>query len=157
MWNFQPHHCQKDHYLNDHFSSLWEELWKEKLNCWLAVFFKNVFHPRLKFSFTSWNFCDFKDAQQHVFFFGLPEPCFKLLYLHYKREPIKALRCIFIAHHPFSMPTHLPYTGVWAWLQFCLQIIGEVGNMTISWLSWLTWQAKDASSYSMDSFFGLKC
>lgn len=116
MWSFQPHHCQRDHYLNDHLTLPWEGLGKERLSCRLAVLLKNIFHPRLKLSFTPWNFCDFKDAQQHVFFCPSRASWFKLPCLHDKGEPIKTLQCIFIAHHPFSKPTHPPYISVWAWL-----------------------------------------
>lgn len=85
---------RKDHYWNSHFRLLWDKLWKERLNFWSTIFLKSIFYPRLKPSFISRNFCDFRYAHQHVFFLS-QAPCFKPPYLHYKRESIKILRYIF--------------------------------------------------------------
>lgn len=92
---------RKDHYWNSHFRLLWDKLWKERLNFWSTIFLKSIFYPRLKPSFISWNFCDFRYAHQHVFFLS-QAPCFKPPYLHYKRESIKILRYIFFPHSLIS-------------------------------------------------------
>ena len=123
----------------------------------IGSFIEKYFPLQAQIKFYSLKFLWFQGCSTAWIFCPSRAPCFKLPYLHGKGEPIKTLRCIFIAHHPFSMPTHLPYISVWAWLWFCLQIISEVGHMTVFWLRWLTLTSKRCLKLQHGSFFGLKC
>lgn len=93
-------HCsQKDHYSNSHFSLLWEKLWKETLNCWSTVFLKTIFYPSLKLSLTAWNFFDFKDAHQCIFFCLSWAPVLSSHIYTINESPLKYLDTSFLHTH----------------------------------------------------------
>lgn len=103
MCNFQPHYWQKDHYLKSHISLTVGEFVKGKIELLIDSFLKES-----QIKFYSLRFLWFQ-GRSLTCIFCLPwTPCFKLLYLHYKRKPIKTLTYIFIVHL-FFMQSSLLY------------------------------------------------